>query len=121
GGGVERWRGLARGRAPAGQGDPRRPGFRSVGIWVTNSSPARIGEYREPIFAGRGMEPPRGGSFCRVVTFPPDATFRGKVGANEVAAFFRAMGSPAAAPYWPQAPHPYMHKTATPHSLLAPA
>src|SRR5215471_10414814 len=80
---------IADGPPPDVQGDPARPGFTSVGTWVTDSSPARIGEYREPIFAGHGMEPPRGGSLCRVVTFPPDATFRGKVGANEVAAFFR--------------------------------
>ena len=59
------------------------------------------------------IEPPQRGSVCRIVTVPPDATFRGKVGANEVAAFFRAMGSPAASTYSPQAPHPYMQKTRT--------
>ena len=50
---------------------------------------------------------------CRVVTFPPDDTFRGKVGAKEVEAFFRAMGSPAASTYSADAPHPYMQKTRT--------
>ena len=47
------------------------------------------------------------------MTFPPDETFRGKVGAKEVEAFFRAMGSPGASTYSPQAPHPYMQKTRT--------
>jgi quercetin dioxygenase-like cupin family protein len=47
------------------------------------------------------------------VTFPPDAASRGKIGAAEVAAFFRAMGSPAASTYSPAAPHPYMQKTPT--------
>jgi quercetin dioxygenase-like cupin family protein len=47
------------------------------------------------------------------VTFPPDQVFRGKVGAGEVEAFFRSMGSPQASTYSPQAPHPYMQKTQT--------
>ena len=48
-----------------------------------------------------------------VVTFPPDARWQGKVGAREVEAFFRSMGSPRASTYSPQAPHPYMQKTRT--------
>src|SRR5262249_37820717 len=59
------------------------------------------------------IEPPPRGSICRIVTFPPDAAFRGKVGGAEVAAFFRAMGSPAASAYSPKGPHPYMQKTRT--------
>jgi uncharacterized cupin superfamily protein len=93
--------------------DPARPGFASAGIWMTDSSPVRIGAYREPALDRHGMEPPRGGSLCRIVTFPPDETFRGKVGAREVEAFFHTMGSPSASTYSAKAPHPYMQKTAT--------
>jgi mannose-6-phosphate isomerase-like protein (cupin superfamily) len=50
---------------------------------------------------------------CRVVTFPPDDTFCGRVGAREVEAFFRAMGSSHASSYSPKAPHPFMQKTRT--------
>jgi hypothetical protein len=50
---------------------------------------------------------------CRVVTFPPDDTFCGRVGAREVEAFFRAMGSPHASSYSQKAPHPFMQKTRT--------
>ena len=59
------------------------------------------------------IEPPAGGSVCRVVTFPPDDTWRGKVGAKEVQAFFAAMGSSAASTYSRNAPHPYMQRTRT--------
>ena len=59
------------------------------------------------------IEPPVGGSVCRIVTFPPDATWQGKVGAKEVEAFFAAMGSPAASTYGTSAPHPYMQRTRT--------
>jgi uncharacterized cupin superfamily protein len=104
---------IADGPAPDVRGDPARPGFSSVRIWVTDSSPVRIGAYRDAVLRPHTIEPPRGGSVCRVVTFPPDDTFRGKVGAKEVEAFFRAMGSPAASTYSAGAPHPYMQKTRT--------
>jgi uncharacterized cupin superfamily protein len=48
-----------------------------------------------------------------VETFPPDDSWKGKVGAGEVQAHFRAMGSPGASSYSPLAPHPYMQKTRT--------
>ena len=93
--------------------DPARPGFASTRIWVTDATPARIKGIRETLDLPHALEPPPGGSVCRVVTFPPDQVFCGKVGAKEVAAFFGAMGSPSASTYSPQAPHPYMRKTRT--------
>jgi len=59
------------------------------------------------------IEPPRRGSVCRIVTFPPDETFLAKVGAKEVTAFFQAMGSPYASTYSTTAPHPYMQRAQT--------
>jgi hypothetical protein len=104
---------IADGPSPDLRTDPARPGFSSARIWVTESSPVRIGDFRDAVTSPHTLEPPRHGSVCRVVTFPPDDTFRGKVGAKEVEAYFRAMGSPAASTYSPQAPHPYMQKTRT--------
>jgi len=93
--------------------DPARPGFASTRIWVTDATPVRITPARDPLALPHSIEPPPRGSVCRIVTIPPDATFRDKVGADEVAAFFRAMGSPAASTYSAAAPHPYMQKTRT--------
>lgn len=104
---------IADGPSPDMRGDPARRGFSSARIWVADSSPVRIGTYRDTVLRTHTIEPPPGGSVCRVVTFPPDETFRGKVGAKEVEAFFRAMGSPAASTYSADAPHPYMQKTRT--------
>ena len=49
----------------------------------------------------------------RVLTFPPDKTWKAKVGETEVRAYFAAMGSPGASAYSPRAPHPYMQETRT--------
>jgi mannose-6-phosphate isomerase-like protein (cupin superfamily) len=105
---------IADGTPPDVQTDPARSGFTSARIWVTDASPPQIGPFRDAALVyPRALEPPPGGSVCRVVTLPPDGTFRGKVGRAEVAAFFHAMGSPAASTYAPAAPHPYMQKTQT--------
>jgi hypothetical protein len=104
---------ISDGPSPDVRDDPARPGFSSARIWMTDCSPVRIGSYRDTVLQPHAIEPRRGGSVCRIVTFPPDDSFRGKVGAREVEAFFRAMGSPAASTYSAKAPHPYMQQTQT--------
>ena len=101
---------ISDGPSPDVRTDPARPGYSSTRIWVTDRTPARIG-VRETLNAPHTLEPPPRGSVCRVVTFPPDDSYR--VGAREVEAFFAAMGSPHASTYRPDAPHPYMQKTRT--------
>ena len=91
--------------------DPARPGYASQRMWVTDGTPAKI--VLETLHLPYNLEPPPGGSVMRVVTIPPDDGWKGSVGAAEVQAFFRAMGSPGAATYSPLAPHPYMQKTRT--------
>ena len=102
---------LSDGPAPDVRFDPARPGFASARLWVTDSHPAKI--VCETLHLPHTIEPPPQGTVCRVVTFPPDENWKGKVGAAEVEAFFRSMGSPGASTYSPTAPHPYMQKTRT--------
>jgi mannose-6-phosphate isomerase-like protein (cupin superfamily) len=104
---------IADGPSPDRRSDPARPGFMMERMWVTQGSPPAIGDSRDPVLGPHTIEPPRSGTVCRVVTFPPDASFRGKIGSAEVAAFFHAMGSPGASTYSAKAPHPYMQKTRT--------
>jgi quercetin dioxygenase-like cupin family protein len=93
--------------------DPARPGFSSTRIWVTDRTPGQIHGVRETLHLPHSLEPPCGGSVCRIVALPPDATYRNRVGAREVQAYFDAMGSPGASTYSANAPHPYMQKTQT--------
>jgi mannose-6-phosphate isomerase-like protein (cupin superfamily) len=92
-------------------GDPARPGYTSSHIWAAGAD-SRAADVRRAR-THPAIEPPSKGSVCRVITFPPDAVYAGKVGAAEVAAFFAAAGSPQASTYSPKAPHPYMQKTRT--------
>lgn len=102
---------IADGPSPDVRIDPARPGFSSTRIWVTDRTPACIEGVTETLNTPHTLEPPAGGSVCRVVTFPPDASY--KVGAKEVQAYFAAMGSPGASTYSANVRHPYMQKTRT--------
>lgn len=93
--------------------DPARPGFSATRIWVTDRTPARIANLTDTLDAPHTLEPPAGGSVCRIVTFPPDASWQGKVGAKDVQRYFEAMGSPDASTYGGKARHPYMQQTRT--------
>jgi len=93
--------------------DPARPGFISTSIWVTDATPAQVKVIDDALTRAHRMLPPPRGSVCRIVTFPPEQTFRRKVEARDVMAFFYAMGAPAASTYSGSAPHPYMQKTRT--------
>jgi mannose-6-phosphate isomerase-like protein (cupin superfamily) len=104
---------IADGPSPDVRTDPARPGFSSSRMWLTDSTPARVQAIRETVHAAHTLEPPPNGSVCRVVVFPPDSSWKGKVGAPEVKRYFEAMGSPHASTYSAAAPHPYMQKTRT--------
>ena len=94
--------------------DPARPGYASTRIWVTTASPPTVPkQYRDALLLPQMMAPPRQGSLCRIVTIPPDASWRGKVGAPDVAAFFQQMDAPRASTFSQGAPHPYMQRTRT--------
>ena len=106
-------RALADAPSPDVRRDPARPGFASTRIWVAEGAPPPIHGMRETLHLPHTLEPPPSGSVCRIITFPPDASWRGQVGAREVVAYFAAMGSPGASTYRADAPHPYMQQTRT--------
>jgi quercetin dioxygenase-like cupin family protein len=99
------------GPSPDVRTDPARPGFAIQRMWVTDGTPAKI--VLETLHLPNVIEPPAGGSVLNVVTFPPDETWKGKVGAPEVQNYFKSVGSSGASTYSPLAPHPYMQKTRT--------
>ena len=95
--------------SPDVRADPARPGFAMQRMWVADSAPAKL--VFETLHLPYTLEPPARGSVLNVFTFPPDETWKRKVGEAEVAAYFKSMGSPGASTYSPTAPHPYMQKT----------
>jgi uncharacterized cupin superfamily protein len=109
----DRSRVIADGAPPDVRTDPARPGFSCARIWATDRTPIHLKGVREALQLPHTLVPPPCGSSCYVVTFPPDASYRGKVGASDVAAYFAMMGAREASTWSAQAPHPYMQKTRT--------
>ena len=104
---------IADGTSPDVRTDPARPGLKIARMWVTDRTPVRLAGVRETLTSSaHTLVPPPGGSLCRVVTFPPEADYAGRIGAAEVAAFFAAMDAPEISTYSPKAPHPHMQKAA---------
>jgi quercetin dioxygenase-like cupin family protein len=99
------------GPSPDVRSDPARPGFAMQRMWVTDRMPAKI--VFETLQLPYTIEPPPRGSVLNVFTFPPDATWKGKVGEKEVAAYFKSMNAPQASTYSKDAKHPYMQKMKT--------
>jgi len=91
--------------------DAARPGFAIQRMWVVDSHPAKLAY--ETLHLPHVLIPPTAGSVLNVFTFPPDATWQGKVGEKEVKAYFQSVGAPNASTYSKNAKHPYMQKTRT--------
>jgi uncharacterized cupin superfamily protein len=104
---------VSEGPSPDVRTDPARPGFSCSRIWVTDRTPIGLKGAHESLHLPHTLVPPTGGSTCFVVTFPPDASYRGKVGSREVANYFAMMGAPQASTYSAKAARPYMQKTQT--------
>jgi hypothetical protein len=75
---------IADGPSPDVRTDPARPGFASTRMWVSDRTPVPLKNLRESLHLPHTLEPPPGGSVCRVVQFPPDASYMGRIGAKEV-------------------------------------
>ena len=99
------------GPSPDVRTDPARPGFAMQRMWVTDSMPAKI--VFETLHLPFTLEPPPRGSVLNVFTFPPDDTWKSKVGEKDVRAYYQAMNAPHASTYSASAKHPYMQKMKT--------
>ena len=64
---------LSDGPSPDVRLDPARPGFALTRLWVQETTPARAKGLRETLHLPHTLEPPRNGSICRAVEYPPEA------------------------------------------------
>jgi mannose-6-phosphate isomerase-like protein (cupin superfamily) len=90
-----------------------RPGFWSADVWATEAMPAPIHRSGEPTDRPHRLEPPEGGTVCRIVEFPPDATWIGKLAGQGAGQAFGEMWGGGAHSGAAGQPHPMMHRTRT--------
>ena len=102
---------LSDGPSPDVMLDPARPGFASTRLWVTDATPAPVKGIRETLHLPPALEPPPGGTACRYVEYPPEASYIDNITSDQVKAYFEKAGSPEAWISGSSAPHPYMQRT----------
>ena len=102
---------LSDGPSPDIREDPARPGYAATRIWITEATPAKVKGIQETLHLPHTIEPPKNGSVCRVVEFPPDMVWKSSVNESDVVGFFKMMGSPDVSTYNRNSPHPYMEKS----------
>ena len=52
-------------------------------VWVTDQTPADLAGTKDRAAIEVGIQPPRGGSICRVVEFPPETEEMRKLGVDQ--------------------------------------
>ena len=91
--------------------DPARPGFALQRMWVTDGTPSKIA--LESLHLPNVLTPPPNGSVLNVVTLPPDAGWKDKVGADDVRQWYQSVNAPEISTGSESAPHPYMQRSRT--------
>jgi mannose-6-phosphate isomerase-like protein (cupin superfamily) len=92
---------------------PLRPGYSMNEVWVTRSMPAVIDQEGEPTDRPRSVEPPPNGTVCRIIEFPPEASWISNIDAAKAKEAYASLGSRHAVPDMKNPPHPLMHRTKT--------
>ncbi|MFI4994602.1 MAG: cupin domain-containing protein [Hyphomicrobiales bacterium] len=104
---------VSEGPVPVVRHAPLRPGYSMNEVWVTQAMPAVIDQEGEPTDRPRSVEPPRNGTVCRIIEFPPEASWIGNIDAAKAKEAFASLGSGHAVPVMDNPPHPLMHRTKT--------
>ncbi len=91
--------------------DNARPGYKSTKIWATLCTPANFGNDAKEKSDSypHTLIPPKSGSICRFVTFPPENDYINKVTREDVKNFYKSINSIELFSA-KNLKHPYMHK-----------
>ena len=91
--------------------DNARPGYKSTKIWATLCTPANFGNDAKEKSDSypHTLIPPKSGSICRFVTFPPEKEYINKVTREDVKNFYKSINSIELFSA-KNLKHPYMHK-----------
>ena len=84
---------VSEGPVPVVRHAPLRPGYSMNEVWVTQAMPAVIDQEGEPTDRPRSVEPPRNGTVCRIIEFPPEASWIGNIDAAKAKEAFASLGS----------------------------
>jgi mannose-6-phosphate isomerase-like protein (cupin superfamily) len=98
--------------APSVHTNPKRVGYHLTQLWMTDESPAFVGNEVDPTSRPLRLEPPKGGTVVRIIEFGPEGDWLTKIDANDTKVAWSALGTDTASTYaGGAAKHPFMHRT----------
>jgi mannose-6-phosphate isomerase-like protein (cupin superfamily) len=98
--------------APSVHTNPKRVGYHLTQLWMTDDSPAFVGNEDDPTSRPLRLEPPKGGTVVRIIEFGPEGEWLTKIDANDTKVAWSALGTDTASTYaGGTAKHPFMHRT----------
>lgn len=98
--------------APSVHTNPRRVGYRLTQLWMTDATPAPVGNEPDPTSRPLKLEPPRNGTVVRVVEFGPEGEWLREIDAEGRREAWGAIGTSTASTNRDgRAKHPFMHRT----------
>jgi len=100
--------------APSVHTNPQRVGYRLTQLWMTDQSPAFVGNDADPTDRPLKLEPPQGGTVVRIVEFGPEGAWLDELDAEATRKSWGALGTHTASTNRSgKARHPFMHRTQT--------
>jgi mannose-6-phosphate isomerase-like protein (cupin superfamily) len=98
--------------APSVHTNPKRVGYHLTQLWMTDESPAFVGNEDDPTSRPLRLEPPAGGTVVRIIEFGPEGEWLTKIDANDTKVAWGALGTDTASTNKSgKAKHPFMHRT----------
>jgi mannose-6-phosphate isomerase-like protein (cupin superfamily) len=98
--------------APSVHTNPKRVGFHMTQLWMTDESPAPIGNEEDPTSRPVKLEPPKGGTVVRIIEFGPEGDWLEKINTQDTKEAWGAFGTATASTNTKgKAKHPFMHRT----------
>jgi mannose-6-phosphate isomerase-like protein (cupin superfamily) len=98
--------------APSVHTNPKRVGYHLTQLWMTDQSPAFVGNENDPTSRPLKLEPPSGGTVVRIIEFGPEGEWLTKIDTNDTKVAWGALGTDTASTNKSgKAKHPFMHRT----------
>jgi mannose-6-phosphate isomerase-like protein (cupin superfamily) len=98
--------------APSVHTNPKRVGYCLTQLWMTDQTPAAVGNEPDPTSRPLKLEPPKNGSVVRIVEFGPEGEWLAKIDAQAARVAWDAIGTSTSSTNRDgRAKHPFMHRT----------
>ncbi len=98
--------------APSVHTNPKRVGYHLTQLWITDQTPAFVGNEEDPTATPLKLEPPKNGSVVRIIEFGPEGDWLERINVDDTKVAWGALGTQTASTNQTgKAKHPFMHRT----------